>query len=697
MVKHRLFWSCICCLISIGLMAQSPEEVKERKPLAVRLGQVFESGSIGVGYEHGWLPIYTTEALPTGNFKTQGMLGFSLWKVPLQMNYRYSTAGALTGINNYFTLRFDAQRYRQQLKQDLAEQQLERLSSLEELKAQRSALAQRLGYLDAIHAPVHQIDPSWKGPNPDSSEIALPNAMLPSDSLDLPSLEAPNMSAEEQAEYQRMQRQLEQVDQKIFRMEQLSQINTDSLVNHGQGRTLLPGMNRAQKVMNGFQQFELGMCYPDQYTFLADRMPIRGINMAYQLNEFQLFFTHGKTLQPLYSARGLLQNQMLPEGNRFSSFDLNNVDNGRRITAIKGGYGAPDETHLYAGMLFGLGKASYWDSTSTEEEKNRVFELDGQWKISEMQRLSVVWGRSHVQITNPILSEEENSAQNRLFDLGDRTHALMVRHGAAFSKTKTELTTMVRWVDPYFKSHGVGFMRTDNLRYRVDVKQAIGSKLKLGGFVSREENNLLKLYDYTTRMFSYGLNGQYRPVRSLSLKASFQPLVMTVDQEGQQMTDANRNWIMHAAANWFKRKEDRSVLISAIYSRFQFGQEDVYFHYDNAQLLTVWTLSEMINNESSYNFFHTNDTIGNRNTHLIQNDITFQKDKVTTTLMAKVALTPDENQIGYGVSASCKLWKALVLSATLEKIVLGEYYNNFGTTSQNGIPYYASLELLFQW
>lgn len=720
MYSKPILCFCSFLLLGLGTMAQQAPEKDSTETATKGSTRLVETGQLSLGYEYGLLPYLATAPPPQGNVLSEGMLGFSVKKLPFQAQYRYSQAGAASGLNNYFTIRFDAQRYRQQLKQDLAGQQLARMDSLKNLEQQRNGLTQKLAYFEQLKSG----QPGMPGlPNSNELESAAAakaqqematqqqnlldslNGKIPGKptlpvkptqpTTGLP--QTPQMSAEQLEEYRKLQQQATQLDRKIRQMERFKDFNTDSLVDHGRVGATMEGQSKMNKALNGLQKFEIGMCYPDHSDFLVARVPVQGVNLAYQYEGYQLFFTHGLALQPQFTARELVRNQLNPVGNFSGILNPNDVDRGRRITAVKGGYGKQEGSHLYGGVLFGKGKVSYWDTTSTEQEKNYALELDGRWQLSQDHYLNVVWGRSHTQIRNPALREANNTERNQLFDLGERTNALKAEHGFHLRKTRTQLTTTVRWVDPYFKSHGVGFMRTDNLRYQLRVNQSLGKKWKVGGFVSREEDNLLKLYDYTTTLFSYGVSTQFRPIRSLSLRADFRPMALTVDQEGQPLEAANRNWISTLAATWFVRKEQHTLLITGLYTRYQLQDQGGDYHYENAQISAAQTYGEHLKLDGSYSYFHTNDTVGFRNTHLLQNDFSFRVGKFTTTLTAKSAVTPAEWQWGYGAATSYSLSQGFALEASFEKLVLGESYFQLSDPAWKRFPYYSSLRLVWQW
>ena len=296
-----------------------------------------------------------------------------------------------------------------------------------------------------------------------------------------------------------------------------------------------------------------------------------------------------------------------------------------------------------------------------------------------------------------MFSETVNQERNRLLDLGERSHAMALGHEINLRSTRTRLNTTLRWVDPFFKSHGVRFIRSDNLRYRVGVKQGIGRKLKVGGFVSREEDNLLKLYDYKTVLFSYGVNGQYRPWRSLSLQADYRPFTLSVDQQEDLPEMVNRNWMANFTLNWMFRRGEFTSMVTGLYSRYQLAEAIKTYRYENLQLSHLITAGEKVSNELNYNFFYTNDTVGYRNTHLLEENFTFHTGKFAHTALAKAALSEQQWQWGYGWVSVWKPTSWISCEFRVEKMVLGEnYYISNGADWQR-FPYYSRVGVNLLW
>src|SRR5690606_15695329 len=95
---------------------------------------------------------------------------------------------------------------------------------------------------------------------------------------------------------------------------------------------------------------------------------------------FYIAATHGKTINNIFFTNNLVNNNLNAVRNLYNFFDFNNIEDGRKVTALKLGYGSKEGTHLFVGGLYGVGRVSYFDSLRTDVERNLVLEMDGRVK-----------------------------------------------------------------------------------------------------------------------------------------------------------------------------------------------------------------------------------------------------------------------------------------------------------------------------
>src|SRR5690606_37320371 len=119
-----------------------------------------------------------------------------------------------------------------------------------------------------------------------------------------------------------------------------------------------------EKVLLSIRTLEIGMTSPDFSEFLISRTMVRGINTEFQHKDYYIAFTYGTAVNTILNSQ-LTQPNV---GEQFYNFlSVKNVDSGRKITAIKAGYGKKESSHIYAGILYGMGRLNYSESPSISQ------------------------------------------------------------------------------------------------------------------------------------------------------------------------------------------------------------------------------------------------------------------------------------------------------------------------------------------
>lgn len=661
-----------------------------------------------------------------GNFDIQ------LKSIPLAGSFYYSNLGTITGLNNYFTIKFDAEKYKQQLKDKLLKEKNERLKKIQDLQSKKQDLLKKLSYLDLLKSRKIKLPIDSSKFNPSSLGIVNPldtiNLDQYQDSLqntihgNIPNIDTasymnqidsiqnsamsnlPDYDPDDisnywndtlQAQKDFIENSLSKIDSTIDVYNKYKNLNIDSLRHETNlPKELLP--SKLSNIMSTIKKFDIGMCYPNYSYFLVSRVPLRGVNVELNKGKWYGAFTHGKTVNNLFFTNNIIQNNLNRIRNLYNFFDFNNVDDGRKVTAAKFGYGNKNSTHLYTGFLYGLGKTSYLDTTSSSDnESNYVIELDGKLKISKHQDIEVFYGRSYVQVDNVNLG---GSPVNYLLSKEEKTNAVFTRYNASFSKLGTQLKASFRYIDPFFRSFGVGFIRSDNMRYELKLKQKLGKKIKIGGFVRNEEDNLLKIYDITNTLFSYGVSADFRPMKKMVIKADFRPIVQQVDAGVDSLSLTNNNWILNVVGNYQNRFKKTYLSVTGVYSYYQLYNGELNNSYINYSLTKSLQINSKIQNDLIFNRFETTDTIGSPISNILQNDFTVRAEKLEVTGMLKSAFSNNFSaQLGYGIRANYKITKNVILQITGEKLVFGDFYNSLQQANLESFPYYFTSKIRFVW
>lgn len=663
-----------------------------------RAGKILPQGNISIGYDYGYLPFLVQNNPPIGNFKTDGDFQIQLKSLPFQGSFYYSSLGTISGLNNHFTIRFDAQAYKQQLLDKLKLNELDRLKSLDSLSKAKQELKTNLDYLYLVK------DKKVKLPI-DSSKYTFPDLPSLDYNLTTPEIDTPTVDLPVFNEYQyldsvsgvisNVEGQIEKIDSRTKKLERYQSMSRDSLIQEELDKVKTPFMKKVNGIIGGIDRFDVGLTYPNYSEFLIARIPVRGVNIEYQKKKLFFAFTHGKTVNNIFYTNNVIQNNLNAARNLYNFFDFKNIQNGRRVTAMKIGLGEKKGNHMHIGALYGLGKVSYQDtSLIVDVEKNLAIELDGGVKIKKRHYLSINYGRTAVQV-NSINFEEESTLFNRLIDFRERTNALLGRYKLK-SKT-TEFAVTLRWVDPYFRSFGVGFLRSDNIRYEVKYKQKLGKKFGLNTYFRRENDNLLGLYSYKNVLLSYGVGINYRPTKHWMLKADVRPIALDANNVVDSLTVFNNNLILNGVVNYNNRVNDTYLNLTGVYSYYQLSLDEIDQVYQNVNV--NFTLENgHISNSLILNHYQTTDTTSVPLASLLQNDFSYKFKKLQVTAMLKGSLSHDSHfDPGYGGKMMYAIHKNVSLSLSGEKLVVGDFYNSIYNQSLLNYPYRFSSSLVIRW
>jgi hypothetical protein len=123
--KKLFVWSVL--LLSSSITFAQNDSVSK---LTTFIKATFPQGSITAGYDYGLLPfLVQVNPPPQGNFKTHGNFTIQAKSLPFNASFFYSSVGTISGLNNYFRIQFDAQRYQQHLKEKFLQSQLDKVRS----------------------------------------------------------------------------------------------------------------------------------------------------------------------------------------------------------------------------------------------------------------------------------------------------------------------------------------------------------------------------------------------------------------------------------------------------------------------------------------------------------------------------------------------------------------------------------------
>jgi hypothetical protein len=667
-------------------------------------------GTVSVGYEYGILPYVSPDKYPTGGLRTEGRLSVLLLSLPVEVSYRYSTVKSVMGINNYFRISYDATRYKEELDKKIAIKDQLKKAQLNKLQLDKQDIAMKMEYmklLSDLKMPEFEL--------PDTSlhiNKNLPNGLPDSLHLDstkvLSYLNSKNDYARKRdsilkltyqckAKYDEYKKMYDSLSGAIDKLSNLSndfKNYKDIDVKKKAGEN--SNISKFQEKLKNIKKFEIGLCTPSYSLFLISNAPLKGINMEYAGKESFFAATYGTTMNTILYNPNTVQGQIQGVRNFYNFFDFNNLSSGRKVLAVKGGKGQKDGTHLFAGVLFGKGKIDYLTVTDPKygkKESNVVVEIDGKYKFSQALSAEVIVGKSSVQTQDLSLEQIKNSFREILSPY--RSNAIQAKVNYDIQKTKTKIQLTGRLVDPYFKSFGVTFLRSDNIRYEIKADQAITRNIKYSIAYRKEEDNLLGLINYKNTFQTINNTVSIKMKKGLSLRLSYAPLLRTLKNNGEIVKEHNS--ISTAILSYVPKLKDTQANFNLLCSKYKITSDSGDIDFNNFTYTHQFQFKNGFKTGMNASWFENTlkDTLNN-DTYLGLVDVGYTtKENNSFTLGGKVAYKKGiPTEFGFIAKATFKLYKSLFWEAEAEKILTGDYYNTMIDSKIKRFPYYISNKLI---
>jgi hypothetical protein len=694
-------------------------------------------GSVSMGYDYGIIPFTTNMKIPEGFYSTTGTAGFKVLGFPIDVSFYYSTIKSVSGLNNYFKISYDVNQYKENLKNDVNGKIKIYTKNLDSLTRGKQTAEQRKLYMESMSGSIDTqisseqylnykgmysipevpdtggLSPSFdfqipdsiknkekinEGEMPDSKTHLLKtkndsieyykNLLKKSDSLK-------SMVSEYENKINGFTEEIDKVKKIIDELKNIQNPNPSMVTSNDH-------ISKYKQMLFTVKTFEIGMCYPNYSTFLVKGATVNGINVEVEKPYLYYAFTYGKTINTLMMNNNILQNSMQKITNMLDFFDFNDVSTSRRITVFKIGYGKKDATHIHAGVLYGSGLTSYMEDVSEfnvtqNKERNYVIELEGRWAINSNNTIDLVYGKSSVQQADQSFSTYEKGFYGVFQKV--RSNAALAAYKTSIKRTKTKMTFTSRWIDPFFKSYGVGFLRADNFRYEIKAEQPISKKIKLTGSYRKGEDNLLSLYNYKSTIRTIGAKISIKFTRCWSMQLGYNPILQKI-RTAENINIINRNNITTGVITYTPKAKKFTSVFNLLYSYYSISDSVRNNIFRNINFTGSSQISKSFNNYASAGWLYANSTDSiNTNTLLFADEISYTLFKrAELSVIGKYAITPGTvGQPGYGIKIDVPLINRLSAEGSFERIVFGDFYSCYDAKQLKKFPYYSYVKLIYTW
>jgi hypothetical protein len=628
----------------------------------------------------------------------------TIFKIPLQAVFSFSDINSNFGLNNYFRITFDYNKYINDSKLKYAEK-----TSLYSASSYVSELTNK-ETREAIKLQSIKFSPSFINKiSAEKDSLMLLKSVwnddIAIDSLNLLSLKNKIISLENiNSRCVAIQNTLNDAERKkndvLFLKAKADSLSQSIESLGGKIPNDLAFSSSFLKNLQFFKKLEIGLVYPNYSTFTLNGTPINGFNTEFQKGSFYSAFSYGTTaFNPLQVYPSLDQ----PFGlrNLYNYFDFSPATINRKLLSVKIGKGHRESEHIFIGLLYGSGASSTAIVSETnsipQQSKNLVWELDYRHQIGKSNFLELIYGNSYLQTATTFAdSQWINFKQIAPFY---QSNAALIRWNGVISLLKTKWSITGRYVDPFFKSLGLGFIRSDHVRGEFRLEQFITNKINFAGFYRRDQDNLLNLLPYSVVLHTYGVTLTWKPKSNTIIKWNFNPVAQNINSTDSFFSRHNQNYILATSASHFAKKSNQQIrMISLVYSFYNLGNNGMGYNIHNANLNTVISLRKIGSLTISGNCFINSVSTSQRIVFAELNYSYSIKSKVIYN-MAFRSTNSLSNGFKYGYLASAlyryNRWLSIELKA--EKLLISNFYSLFNQSLINRFPYSGNIRIICQF
>ncbi len=707
-------FSVYCCLLHFGFFIplNAQEAIKPEKRWnrvqflrngKMKKNKIFNSihGQMNIGHYNGIVPFALDSLRPSNYFKSEGNLSLKIVSIPIQASFSVSNINSNYGLNNYFRLSFDYQSYINSVKTEVADRAkaFSNTSYWTEL-AQKNADA-------AVIKQSTRFNPSFLNRlsnERDSLELLKANWDSDStlDSLGLSEWKSRFHSIDDaNVRFNTIKNTLKDFEQSKKEVIHQKLIADSLMQKKRELEKLSPNeivfSNPFLRNLQYLKKFEVGLVYPSYCTFTLNGIPINGINTEIQKGQGFCAFSYGTTaFNPLQVNSSLDQPFGLKNLHNF--FDFAPTSFGRRILNMKIGKGKLDAEHVFFGFLYANGTAAttfHFDNpTIPQQAKNWVGEVDIRKQLGKMNDIEFVYGNSNLQTAITFADSQWNNYQ-RIAPFY-QSNAALIRWSGGFQRTKTKWIITGRYVDPFFKSLGIGFIRSDHVRGEFKIDQAISDRLKFSGFYRRDQDNLLGILPFQVILQTAGATVQWKPKSNTSFRLNISPFTQSANSLEPFFNLRNRNLITTFHATHFSKKLDNPLKsISLVYSYYRIGNGGNDYALQNINLNAVFGNRKWGNINISGNGFFNSESLLQQIGFIEMNYSNSLKKQLLYNIAFRSTYSMENGyKYGYLASTVYQYNRYFSIEARIEKLLINNYYSLFNPSLLNRFPYSESIRLL---
>ncbi len=357
-----------------------------------------------------------------------------------------------------------------------------------------------------------------------------------------------------------------------------------------------------KSVISNSKSLQIGLTKPTNSEFLINGLPLFGVSIESEVDKYYISVSGGRIYNPRVRGYSDLQ-----ETNKvFQFMGIPNQAIQFNGLQFKGGLGKVNESHMYIGWL-GANSANL-----NVSENFSVFEIDNRIQYKWFKLDVIAATSSNVLENSEVQTSEESNENSSLI----KKSAISAKTKVSIRKTKTILSGYGEYFGPEFFSPGIGYQRAGLTTYKIEAKQKIFRKTKVGAFYSQETDGML-LNQLTYNVFKrWGIEVNQQIGRHIELFGQFSPLIQQVvlNRKQDEISDVDFNeldsivsqrdltssYLINTGGSWNRRFGEVELNVTVFYQYYIMEGESFKEQYDFISIGFSGRFSQKYSVSSSY-------------------------------------------------------------------------------------------------
>lgn len=667
------------------------------------------NGQITTSYSYGLNTIYIDSNRSVGSiFNTHGDLNSTLFKIPLNISFNYSTLKIPLGTTNYFRASYDKNKMNQ-IQVDNLNNILDNMEDQEQkFKTKKGELLGTMGLMEVNldklknliekESQIYLTEYEKKCKKDLSLDLDTTNVKLDFekintsklDSLNSRIIKLKNYQDSLQNMYSKIVNTKQKVDSLLTKVENAKNTYSQLLNDQVDNTNFDHSFKSKSGFLNKINSLDVGLSYPKTTGLSNQNVPIKGINIEFQFNKIYLAIASGLTLNNWMFSVNEIQNQLNFNQNVFNQFDFQRIKNNGWRTTVKSGYGSPGTTHALIGInyLTPLDFLSSNHSGFNTQKQSAAIELDLAYLPTFYKggKLEVVYGKTSANQSND--STASLNITKAIFS-NYASNLLNTKYTQNITIIKSELSINYRRIDPFANTASLGVTQPNHQRLEFKSTHRIHSLIRMNVLYKREETlkKINQLNEVKLDVFGLELSGYKSKIFNYSVHLNQVYHTMKIADTIKK----GSNYIFGASISSNYETDEFKFNSNVNYNDFLISDSI------NLNKFTQFSLNQSMSgiNWSAgvfYELFIKKSELNNSKTNVFGINAKYTTKKISWHASIKYAYSENTSSVGGHLEVIGRINKWLEISLKGERFVMGDFYRNFYRTQYEQFPYLITIQ-----